>query len=76
MHEDAERRRAVGGRKAAVGSPRYTTRVLALGGWIASKGWPQTTLPAGPLEQKSAKATPRLMRHARAPCANAPAATT
>jgi inorganic triphosphatase YgiF len=62
--EEAERHRARV--RSAVGSPRYTTLLLALGGWIAGKGWQHTTLPADPLEQKVAKAAPRLVQHASA----------
>jgi inorganic triphosphatase YgiF len=62
--EEAERHRARV--RSAVGSPRYTTLLLALGGWIAGKGWRHTTLPADPLEQKVAKAAPRLVQHASA----------
>jgi inorganic triphosphatase YgiF len=62
--EEAERHRARV--RSAVGSPRYTTLMLALGGWIAGKGWQHTTLPADPLEQKIAKAAPKLVQHAAA----------
>ena len=62
--DEAERHRARV--RSAVGSPRYTTLMLALGGWIAGKGWQHTTLPADPLEQKIAKAAPRLVQHAAA----------
>jgi len=62
--EEAERHRARV--RSAVGSPRYTTLLLALGGWIAGKGWQHTALPADPLEQKVAKAAPRLVQHASA----------
>jgi inorganic triphosphatase YgiF len=62
--EEAERHRARV--RSAVGSPRYTTLLLALGGWVAGKGWQHTTLPADPLEQKIAKAAPRLVQHASA----------
>jgi inorganic triphosphatase YgiF len=62
--EEAERHRARV--RSAVGSPRYTTLLLALGGWIAGKGWQHTTLPADLLEQKVAKAAPRLVQHASA----------
>jgi inorganic triphosphatase YgiF len=54
---EAERHR--GRVRGAVGSPRYTTLMLALGGWIAGRGWPQ-------LEQKAAKAGPQLVQHAAA----------
>jgi len=62
--EEVERHRARV--RSAVGSPRYTTLLLALGGWIAGKGWQHTTLPADPLEQKVAQAAPRLVQHASA----------
>jgi inorganic triphosphatase YgiF len=62
--EEAERHRARV--RSAVGSPRYTTLMLALGGWIAGKGWQSTTLPSDPLEQKIAKAAPELVQHAAA----------
>ena len=62
--EEAERHRARV--RSAVGSPRYTTLMLALGGWIAGKGWQHTSLPADPLEQKIAKAAPKLVQHAAA----------
>jgi len=52
--------------RSAVGGPRYTTLLLALGGWIAGKGWLHTTLPVDPIEQKVAKAAPRLVQHASA----------
>jgi triphosphatase len=55
--------------RSAVGGPRYTTLMLALGGWIARKGWQdaaQRALPADPLEQKIAKAAPKLVQHAAA----------
>ena len=52
--------------RSAVGGPRYTTLQLALGGWIAGKGWLHTTLPVDPIEQKVAKAAPRLVQHASA----------
>jgi len=62
--EEAERHRARV--RSAVGSPRYTTLMLALGGWIAGKGWHHTTVPSDPLEQKIAKAAPQLVQHASA----------
>jgi triphosphatase len=62
--EEADRHRARV--RSAVGSPRYTTLMLALGGWIAGKGWQHTTLPADPLEQRIAKAAPQLVQHAAA----------
>jgi triphosphatase len=56
--------------RSAVASPRYTTLMLALGGWIAGKGWrqgvPSEALPADPLEQKVSKAAPQLVQHAAA----------
>jgi len=60
--EEAERHRARV--RSAVGSPRYTTLLLALGGWIAGKGWQHTILPADAIEQKVAKAAPRLVQDA------------
>jgi inorganic triphosphatase YgiF len=62
--EEADRHRARV--RSAVGSPRYTALLLALGGWIAGKGWQHTALPADPLEQKVAKAAPKLVQHAAA----------
>jgi CHAD domain-containing protein len=62
--EEAERHRARV--RSAVASPRYTTLMLALGGWIAGKGWQHTTLPADPLDSKIAKAAPKLVREASA----------
>jgi inorganic triphosphatase YgiF len=62
--EEAERQHARV--RSAVGSPRYTTLMLALGGWIAGRGWRHTALPADPLEQNVAKAAPRLVRRASA----------
>lgn len=62
--EEAERH---GGRvRNAVGSPRYTTLMLALGGWIAGRGWQQPGLPSEPLGQKVAKVGPHLVQHAAA----------
>jgi inorganic triphosphatase YgiF len=56
--EEAERHR--GRVRGAVGGPRYTTLMLALGGWIAGRGWPQ-------LEQQAARAAgPQLVQHAAA----------
>lgn len=52
--------------RSAVGSPRYTTLMLALGGWIASKGWKLAALPADPLDRKVGKAAPQLVQHAAA----------
>lgn len=65
--EEAERHRSRV--RSAVASARYTTLMLALGGWIAGCGWRQPGLPAlanEPLEQKAGKAAPRLVRHAAA----------
>jgi inorganic triphosphatase YgiF len=62
--EEAERHRARV--RSAVASPRYTTLMLALGGWIAGRGWEQPGLPSEPLGQKIAKAGPRLVQHAAA----------
>jgi CHAD domain-containing protein len=65
--EEAERHR--GRVRGAVGSPRYTTLMLAMGGWIAGRGWQQPGLPTpatDPLEQKVARAGPDLVRHAAA----------
>jgi triphosphatase len=62
--EEAERQRARV--RSAIGSPRYTTLMLALGGWIAGKGWRHTTLPADPLDRKIAQAAPKLVREASA----------
>jgi len=62
--EEAERHR--GRVRGAVGSPRYTALMLALGGWIMGRGWRQPGMPAEPLEQKAAKAAPQLVRHAAA----------
>jgi inorganic triphosphatase YgiF len=58
--EEAERHRARV--RAAVGSPRYTSLLLGLGAWIAGEGW----RPADALEQKVARAAPRLVQHAAA----------
>ena len=52
--------------RSAVGSPRYTTLMLALGGWIAGRGWQHTTVPSDPLAQTIAKAAPKLVQHAAA----------
>jgi len=62
--EEAERHRSKV--KSAVGSARYTTLMLALGGWIAGEGWRQAALPSDPLARKVAKAAPQLVRHAAA----------
>jgi CHAD domain-containing protein len=62
--EEAERHRARV--RSAVCSPRYTTLMLGLGGWIAARGWQHTDLPADPLGQKVAKAAPRLVQRASA----------
>jgi inorganic triphosphatase YgiF len=62
--EEAERHR--GRVRGAVGNPRYTTLMLALGGWIAGRGWPQSGLPSAPFEQRVNKAAPRLVQHAAA----------
>jgi inorganic triphosphatase YgiF len=67
--EEAERHRARV--RAAVGSPRYTSLLLGLGAWIAGQGWRRADsrpadAPAGALEQKVAKAAPRLVQHAAA----------
>jgi triphosphatase len=62
--EEADRHRARV--RAAVGNPRYTTLMLALGGWIAGRGWQQPGLPSEPLEQRVAKAAPQLVKHAAA----------
>lgn len=68
--EEAERHRARV--RSAVGSPRYTALVLALAGWIATRGWRQAGLPQDgglppdPLAQKVAKAAPHLVQHASA----------
>jgi inorganic triphosphatase YgiF len=67
--EEAERHRARV--RAAVGSPRYTGLMLGLGAWIAGEGWKQADsqpdgAPAAALEQKVAKAAPRLVQHAAA----------
>jgi CHAD domain-containing protein len=62
--EEAERHH--GRVRSAVGSPRYTTLMLALGGWIAGRGWQHTTVPSDPLAQTIAKAAPKLVQHAAA----------
>jgi len=67
--EEAERHRARV--RAAVGSPRYTGLMLGLGAWIAGEGWKQAEArpdgaPADALEQKVARAAPRLVQHAAA----------
>ncbi|WP_296945292.1 CYTH and CHAD domain-containing protein [uncultured Massilia sp.] len=68
--EEAERHRARV--RAAIASPRYTGMMLALGGWIAGKGWrpaglPQDAgLPPDPLAQKVRKSAPQLVQHASA----------
>jgi inorganic triphosphatase YgiF len=62
--EEAERHRARV--RSAVASARYTTLMLALGGWIAGKGWRHTTVPSDPIEERVAKAAPRLVQHASA----------
>ena len=62
--EEAERHR--GRVRGAVGSPRYTTLMLALGAWIAGSGWRQPGLPSEPLEQKVAKAGQQLVQHTAA----------
>ena len=62
--EEAERHRNKV--RSAVGSPRYTALMLALGAWIAGEGWRQAGLPSEPLAQKVAKAAPQLVQHAAA----------
>jgi inorganic triphosphatase YgiF len=67
--EEAERHRARV--RAAVGSPRYTGLMLGLGAWTAGQGWKQADsrpdgAPADALDQKVAKAAPRLVQHAAA----------
>jgi inorganic triphosphatase YgiF len=62
--EEAERHRSRV--RGAVGGPRYTALMLALGGWIAGRGWQRPDTPSGPLEQKVGKAAPQLVRHAAA----------
>ncbi|WP_036172407.1 CYTH and CHAD domain-containing protein [Massilia sp. 9096] len=62
--EEAERHRSRV--RGAVNSPRYTTLMLALGGWIAGRGWQQPGLPSEPLDQRVAKAAPQLVQHAAA----------
>jgi CHAD domain-containing protein len=67
--EEAERHRARV--RGAVGGPRYTGLMLGLGAWTAGQGWRQADsrpddAPADALEQKVAKAAPRLVRHAAA----------
>jgi CHAD domain-containing protein len=64
--EEAERHRSRV--RAAIANPRYTTLMLALGGWIAGKGWQAgvagAAQPDGPLTQKVAKAAPHLVQAA------------
>jgi inorganic triphosphatase YgiF len=71
--EEAERHRARV--RGAVNSPRYTGLMLGLGAWIAGEGWKQAdsrpadapaNVPVNALEQKVAKAAPRLVQHAAA----------
>jgi len=62
--EEAERHRSRV--RGAVSSPRYTTLMLALGGWIAGRGWQQPGLPSEPLDQRVSKAAPQLVQHAAA----------
>jgi len=62
--QEAERHRSRV--RAAVSSPRYTTLMLALGGWIAGRGWQQPGLPSEPLGQRVSKAAPQLVQHAAA----------
>jgi inorganic triphosphatase YgiF len=63
-HEEAERHHSRV--RGAVGGPRYTGLMLALGGWLAGRGWQQPDKPSGPLDQKAARAAPRLVQHAAA----------
>jgi triphosphatase len=62
--EEADRHRARV--RGAVGSPRYTTLMLGLGGWIVGRGWQQGGLASEPLAQKVGKAAPQLVQHAAA----------
>lgn len=62
--EEAERHR--GRVRGAVGNARYTTLMLALGGWIAGRGWDEPGLPSEPLGQRVGKVAPRLVQHASA----------
>jgi inorganic triphosphatase YgiF len=64
-HEEVERHRSKV--RSAIGSPRYTTLMLALGGWLAGQGWKQAgaaALPGDPLAQRVGKAAPELVEHA------------
>jgi triphosphatase len=59
--QEAERHRARV--RTAVTSPRYTTVILSLAGWIAGKGW-QIGEAHAQLGRKTAKAAPQLVRKA------------
>lgn len=62
--EQGERHRARV--RAAISSARYTSLMLALGGWIAQKGWQPVSGDNRVLEKRIGTAAPKLVRHAAA----------